>query len=129
VLISYLESEENDAQQTVRLIEDAGRQAVTVPGDLRDEAICQRVVHTAVREFGRIDVLVSNAAFQMSQDGGIADISTEQFDRVMKSNVYVLFWLAKAAIPHMRKGSSIITTSSIQGFSPSPRTWSRGASG
>jgi NAD(P)-dependent dehydrogenase (short-subunit alcohol dehydrogenase family) len=73
-----------------------------------------------VREFGRIDVLVSNAAFQMSQDGGIADISTEQFDRVMKSNVYVLFWLAKAAIPHMRKGSSIITTSSIQGFSPSP---------
>jgi NAD(P)-dependent dehydrogenase (short-subunit alcohol dehydrogenase family) len=120
VLISYLESEEKDAQQTVRLIEDAGRRAVTVPGDLRDEAICQRVVDTAVREFGRIDVLVSNAAYQMSQDGGIADITTEQFDRVMKTNVYALFWLVKAAIPHMSEGASIITTSSVQGFSPSP---------
>jgi NAD(P)-dependent dehydrogenase (short-subunit alcohol dehydrogenase family) len=104
----------------VRLIEDAGRRAVTVPGDLRDEATCQRVVDTAVREFGRIDVLVSNAANQMSQDGGIADSTTEQFDRVMKTNVYAMFWLAKAAIPHMSEGSSIITTSSVQGFSPSP---------
>jgi NAD(P)-dependent dehydrogenase (short-subunit alcohol dehydrogenase family) len=120
VLISYLESEEKDAQETVRLIEDAGRKAVTVPGDLREEAVCQRVVDIAVREFGRIDVLVSNAAFQMSQDDGIAGITTEQFDRVMKTNVYALFWLAKAAVPHMSEGSSIITTSSVQGFSPSP---------
>jgi hypothetical protein len=120
VLISYLESEEKDAQETVRLIEDAGRKAVTVPGDLREESVCQQVVDTAVREFGRIDVLVSNAAFQMSQDDGIAGITTEQFDRVMKTNVYALFWLAKAAIPHMSEGSSIITTSSVQGFSPSP---------
>jgi NAD(P)-dependent dehydrogenase (short-subunit alcohol dehydrogenase family) len=120
VLISYLESEEKDAQETVRLIEDAGRKAVTVPGDLREEAVCQQVVDTAVREFGRIDVLVSNAAFQMSQDDGIAGITTEQFDRVMKTNVYALFWLTKAAIPHMSEGSSIITTSSVQGFSPSP---------
>jgi NAD(P)-dependent dehydrogenase (short-subunit alcohol dehydrogenase family) len=108
-----------DAQETVRLIEDAGRKAVTVPGDLREEAVCQQVVDTAVREFGRIDVLVSNAAFQMSQDDGIAGITTEQFDRVMKTNVYALFWLTKAAIPHMTEGSSIITTSSVQGFSPS----------
>ena len=120
VLISYLESEEEDAQETVRLIEEAGRKAVTVPGDLRDEATCQRVVDTAVREFGRIDVLVSNAAYQMSQDGGILDITTEQFDRVMKTNVYAMFWLCKAAVPHLSEGSSIITTSSIQGFSPSP---------
>ena len=120
VLISYLESEEKDARETVRLIEDAGRKAVTVPGDLRDEAMCRRVVDAAVREFGRIDVLVSNAAFQMAQDGGIADITSEQFDRVMKTNVYALFWLTKAAIPHMSEGSSIITTSSVQGFSPSP---------
>jgi NAD(P)-dependent dehydrogenase (short-subunit alcohol dehydrogenase family) len=70
VLISYLESEEKDAQETVRLIEDAGRKAVTVPGGLRDEAMCQRVVDTAVREFGRIDVLVSNAAFQMARTAG-----------------------------------------------------------
>ncbi len=104
----------------MRLIEDAGRRAVTVPGDLRDEATCQRVVDTAVREFGRIDVLVSNAANQMSQDGGIADSTTEQFDRVMKTNVYAMFWLAKAAIPHMGEGASIMTTSSVQGFSPSP---------
>jgi NAD(P)-dependent dehydrogenase (short-subunit alcohol dehydrogenase family) len=120
VLISYLESEEEDARETVRLIEDAGRTAVTVPGDLRDEATCRRVVDTAAREFGRIDVLVSNAAFQMSQDGGIADITTEQFDRDMKTNVYALFWLSKAAIPHMTEGSSIITTTSVHGFTPSP---------
>jgi NAD(P)-dependent dehydrogenase (short-subunit alcohol dehydrogenase family) len=78
------------------------------------------VVDTAVREFGRIDVLVSNAAYQMAQDGGILDITTDQFDRVMKTNLYAMFWLCKAAIPHMSEGSSIITTSSIQGFSPSP---------
>jgi NAD(P)-dependent dehydrogenase (short-subunit alcohol dehydrogenase family) len=120
VLISYLEAEEKDAQETVRLIEDAGRRAVTVPGDLREEAVCLHVVDTAVREFGRIDVLVSNAAYQMSQDGGILDITTDQFDRVMKTNLYAMFWLCKAAVPHMSEGSSIITTSSIQGFSPSP---------
>jgi NAD(P)-dependent dehydrogenase (short-subunit alcohol dehydrogenase family) len=90
VLITYLESEEKDARETVRLVEDAGRRAVTVPGDLRDEAMCRRVVDAAVREFGRIDVLVSNAAFQMAQDGGIADITGEQFDRVMKTNVHAL---------------------------------------
>jgi hypothetical protein len=120
VLISYLESEEKDAQETVRLVEEAGRKAVTVPGDLRDEAVCQRVVDTAVQEFGRIDVLVSNAAYQMAQDEGILGITTEQFDRVMKTNLYAMFWLCKAAIPHMGEGSSIITTSSIQGFSPAP---------
>jgi NAD(P)-dependent dehydrogenase (short-subunit alcohol dehydrogenase family) len=120
VLISYLETEEEDARETVRLVEEAGRRAVTVPGDLREEAVCRQVVDTAVREFGRIDVLVSNAAFQMSQDEGILGIDTEQFDRVMKTNIYALFWLAKAAIPHMSEGSSIITTSSIQAFSPSP---------
>ena len=120
VLINYLESEEEDARETVRLIEDAGRKAVTVPGDLREEAVCRQVIDTAVREFGRIDVLVSNAAYQMAQDGGILDITTDQFDRVMKTNLYAMFWLCKAAVPHMSEGSSIITTSSIQGFSPSP---------
>ncbi len=120
VLISYLPTEEDDAQETVRLVESAGRKAVTVPGDLREEDVCRQVVDTAVEEFGQIDVLVSNAAYQMSQNGGIADITTEQFDRVMKTNLYAMFWLVKAAIPHMPAGSSIITTSSIQGFSPSP---------
>jgi NAD(P)-dependent dehydrogenase (short-subunit alcohol dehydrogenase family) len=120
VLISYLESEEKDAQETVRLVEDAGRTAVTVPADLREEAQCQAVIDRAVQEFGRIDVLVSNAAFQMSQDAGIEAISTEQFDRVMKTNVYATFWVCKAAVAHMPEGSSIITTSSVQAFNPSP---------
>jgi NAD(P)-dependent dehydrogenase (short-subunit alcohol dehydrogenase family) len=120
VLISYLESEEKDAQETVRLVEEAGRTAVTVPGDIREEAQCHAVIERAVREFGRIDVLVSNAAYQMSQDEGIDAITTEQFDRVMKTNIYAMFWLCKAAIPHMSEGSSIITTSSVQAFNPSP---------
>ncbi|PSL58521.1 hypothetical protein B0I31_101740 [Saccharothrix carnea] len=119
VLIAYLPDEEKDARDTARLVEEAGRKAVTVPGDLREESHCAAVVARAVEEFGRIDVLVSNAAYQMSQAGGLLDITTEQFDRVMKTNVYAMFWLCKAAVPHMPEGSSIITTSSIQGFQPS----------
>ncbi len=119
VLISYLPSEEKDARDTARLVEEAGRKAITVPGDLVEESQCATVVARAVEEFGRIDVLVSNAAYQMSQDGGLLDITTEQFDRVMKTNLYAMFWLCKAAVPHMPEGSSIITTSSIQGFQPS----------
>jgi NAD(P)-dependent dehydrogenase (short-subunit alcohol dehydrogenase family) len=119
VLISYLPAEEKDARDTARLVEEAGRKAVTVPGDLVEEAQCSAVVARAVEEFGRIDVLVSNAAYQMAQDGGLLDITTEQFDRVMKTNVYAMFWLCRAAVPHMPEGSSIITTSSIQGFQPS----------
>jgi NAD(P)-dependent dehydrogenase (short-subunit alcohol dehydrogenase family) len=91
-----------------------------VPGDIRDEAHCERIVARAVAEFGRIDILVNNSAYQMAQSGGIVDISTEQFDRVLKTNVYAMFWLCKAAVPHMPDGSSIINTSSIQGFQPSP---------
>jgi NAD(P)-dependent dehydrogenase (short-subunit alcohol dehydrogenase family) len=119
VLIAYLPAEEKDARDTARLIEEAGRKAVTVPGDLTEESQCAAVVARAVEEFGRIDVLVSNAAYQMAQDGGLLDISTEQFDRVMKTNVYAMFWLCKAAVPHMPEGSAILTTSSIQGFQPS----------
>ncbi|MER5264123.1 SDR family oxidoreductase [Actinosynnema sp. NPDC002837] len=119
VLISYLPAEEKDARDTARLVEEAGRKAVAVPGDLTEEAQCAAVVARAVEEFGRIDVLVSNAAYQMAQDGGLLDISTGQFDRVMKTNVYAMFWLCRAAVPHMPEGSSIITTSSIQGFQPS----------
>ncbi|NUT53650.1 MAG: SDR family oxidoreductase [Saccharothrix sp.] len=119
VLISYLPQEEKDARDTARLVEEAGRTAVTVPGDLVREEQCVAVVARAVEEFGGIDILVGNAAFQMAQEGGLLDITTEQFDRVMKTNVYALFWLCKAAVPHMPEGSSIITTSSIQGFQPS----------
>jgi NAD(P)-dependent dehydrogenase (short-subunit alcohol dehydrogenase family) len=120
VLITHLEAEQEDAADTARLIQDAGRQAVTVAGDLTDQAHCRAVVDRAVAEFGRVDVLVNNAAYQMSSSGGIEDISTEQLDRVMRTNLYAMFWLTQAALPHMRAGASIINTSSIQAYQPSP---------
>ncbi len=120
VVIAYLDGEDDDAAETGRLVEDAGRRAVLVPTDLVREEACQALVDRAVDEFGRIDVLVNNAAYQMAQPGGIADISTEQLDRVMRTNVYAMFWLCRMALPHMRAGSSIINTSSIQSSQPSP---------
>jgi NAD(P)-dependent dehydrogenase (short-subunit alcohol dehydrogenase family) len=120
VLITHLSAETDDAEETARWVRTAGTTAVTLATDLREEAQCRQVVDRAVAEFDRIDVLVSNAAYQMSQDRGLADITSEQFDRVMKTNVYALFWLTRAALPYMSAGSSIITTSSVQAFSPSP---------
>jgi NAD(P)-dependent dehydrogenase (short-subunit alcohol dehydrogenase family) len=119
VLISYLPEEEADAADTAALIEKAGRKAVRVPGDIRDEAHCGRIIDTAVRELGGIDILVNNAAFQMAQPGGITDITTEQFDKVMKTNLYAMFWLCRAAVPHLRPGSTIINTASIQAYQSS----------
>ena len=121
VLISYLPEEEKDGQETVRLVEEAGRTAVAVPGDLVEEANCRAVIERAVAAFGRIDVLVSNAAHQMSVPGGLEDISTEQLDRVFRTNLYALFWLCKAAIRHIPPGGSIITSSSVQAFTPLPQ--------
>lgn len=120
VLVSCLPEEADEAKDVARLVEEAGRRAVVVPGDIRSEEHCAAIVDRAVAEFGRVDVLVSNAAYQMSNDDGVTALSTEQFDRVFKTNVYAMFWLCKAAVPHMRPGSSIITTSSIQAQSPSP---------
>jgi len=120
VAFSYLDGEEEDARQTVALVEKAGRRAVSTAVDLREESACRALVDTAVREFGRIDVLVNNAAFQQSQDEGLEAITTEQFDRVLKTNLYALFWTTKAALPHVPSGGSIINTSSIQAFQPSP---------
>ena len=120
VLISYLVDEEQDAQQTVQLIQAAGRRAVTVPGDIRNEGHCQHIVATAVQELGGIDILVNNAAYQMAQPGGIEEISTEQFDRVLKTNLYAMFWMCKYAVPHLPPGSTIINTASIQAVQPSP---------
>ena len=120
VLLTHLDAEKDDADETARWVREAGRTAVTVAADLTEPRSCRDVVERAVRELGRIDVLVSNAAYQMSQDGGIDDITDEQFDRVMKTNVYAMFWLCKAAVPHMQPGSTVITTSSVQAFQPSP---------
>jgi NAD(P)-dependent dehydrogenase (short-subunit alcohol dehydrogenase family) len=120
VLLSYLESEEKDAQETVRLVTDAGRTAVTAPGDVRDEAYCRALVGRAVSELGGIDILVNNAAYQMAQPGGIGDITTEQLDRVFRTNVYAMFWLCQAAIPYLQPGSTIINTTSIEAYDPAP---------
>ncbi|MFP5282380.1 MAG: SDR family oxidoreductase [Actinomycetes bacterium] len=119
VVLSYLEAEEVDATETVRLVEAAGRRAIRCPGDIREEDTCQKIIDTAVRELGGIDILVNNAAYQMAQMGGIADITTEQFDQVMKTNLYAMFWLCQKAIPHLQPGSTIINTSSVQAVNPS----------
>ncbi|WP_346534062.1 SDR family oxidoreductase [Micromonospora sp. DPT] len=122
VVISYLgEEEDADARETVRLVEEAGRQGVAVRTDLTDEGHCRELVKRILTDLGGIDILVNNAAYQMSQDDGIAGISTAQFDRVLKTNLYAMFWLCQEAIPHMADGSTIINTTSIQAFDPSPQ--------
>ena len=120
-LLSYLPQEQEDAEVTAGHVRDAGRTCVLVPGDIREEAHCTEIVERAVRELGGIDVLVNNAAYQMAQEDGLLGITTEQLDRVMKTNIYAMFWLCKAAVPHLEPGSSIINTSSIQAYQPSPQ--------
>ncbi len=117
VAINYLPVEEPDAKEVVALIQAAGRKAVSLPGDIRDEAFCNKLVADAVRELGGLDILVSNAARQHAQ-ASILDISTEQFDDTFKTNVYAMFWIIKAALPHMKPGSAIITTSSVNAYNP-----------
>jgi NAD(P)-dependent dehydrogenase (short-subunit alcohol dehydrogenase family) len=119
VLISYLAEEESDAQETAQVVEEAGKRAVKVPGDISEESQCRTVVQTAVDEFGKIDVLVNNAAHQMTVSG-ISDISSELLDRTFKTNIYAMFWLVQAALPHMQEGGSIINVASIQAYQPSP---------
>ncbi len=119
VAIGYLPAEESDAAEVVKLIEAEGRKAVTVPGDIREEAFCQELVQRAVKELGGLDILVNNAAKQTSQPS-LAEITTEQFDATFKTNVYAMFWITKAAITHLSPGSSIINTASIQAYDPSP---------
>src|SRR4051812_24556515 len=104
VLISYL-NEESDARETARAVEKEGRKCVTVAGDIQDEGHCKKLVERAVKELGKIDVLVNNAAFQMNRES-LDEIPTEELDRTFKTNVYALFWLTKAAVPHMPKGGA-----------------------
>lgn len=118
VLISYL-NEEGDARESARLVESAGRRALLMPGDVGDERHCQEIIARAASEFGRLDILVSNAAYQMTHDD-IGEISSAEFDHTFKTNVYALFYLTKAAAPLMKPGSAIIATASIQAFTPSP---------
>jgi len=120
VLIAYLPEEQSDAEETAQLVKAAGQQVVLVPGDLTDELQCEQVVKRAVQELGGIDILVNNAAYQMAQPGGIEDITSEQFDRVFKTNLYAMFWLCKKALPYLQPGAAIVNTASIQASQPSP---------
>jgi NAD(P)-dependent dehydrogenase (short-subunit alcohol dehydrogenase family) len=115
VAITYLPAEQTDAEETKAAIEEEGRRCVLIPGDLTDERFCTKVVEQTVKELGRLDVLVSNAAHQNRKES-IAEVTTDEFDRTFKTNVYAYFWLVRAALPHMKPGASIIATSSVQGF-------------
>lgn len=118
VLISYLD-EEDDAQVTVGLIEAAGRKAVAVPGDIQSEEHCKSIVARAVEAFGKVDVLVNNAAFQMTHKT-LEEMPSDEFERTYRTNIFAMFYLVKAAAPHMAPGASIINTTSIQADSPGP---------
>jgi len=117
VAINYLPAEEPDAREVVQLIRDAGRKAVAIPGDIKDEAFCRKLVADAARELGGLDILVNNAARQISHDS-ITDITTAQFDETFKTNVYAMFWITKAAIPLMKPGAAIINTASVNAYDP-----------
>lgn len=118
VAINYLPQEEEDAKAVVELIEQAGRRAVALPGDLRDAAFCRQLVDDAAGALGGLDILVNNAARQAAIKS-ILEIPDEHFDDVFKTNVYALFHVTKAALPHLRRGAAIINTSSVQAFDPS----------
>jgi Dehydrogenases with different specificities (related to short-chain alcohol dehydrogenases) len=118
VVLSYLPSEEEDARRIAGIVRDAGAKAVTVAGDLRDAAYCRDLVAAAVDELGGIDILVNNGGKQIFNED-LTTLSDEQFDDTFKTNVYAMFWITKAALPHMPAGSAIINTTSIQAYSPS----------
>ena len=119
IAINYLPTEETDAREVIALIKAEGRNGLAIPGDIRDEAFCQRLVANAVSGLGGLGILVSNAGRQQTH-ASILDISTEQFDWTMKTNIYAPFWIIKAALPHLRPGSAIIGTASEQAYDPSP---------
>jgi NAD(P)-dependent dehydrogenase (short-subunit alcohol dehydrogenase family) len=119
VAINYLPAEEPDAREVIALIRAEGRTAAAIPGDLRDEAFCRRLVEEAARALGGLDILVSNAARQQTRPS-ILEVSSEDFDATMKTNVYAPFWIIKAAVPRLPAGSAIIATSSVQAYDPSP---------
>jgi NAD(P)-dependent dehydrogenase (short-subunit alcohol dehydrogenase family) len=119
VAINYFPSEEPDAKDVIALIEAAGRNGIALPGDLRDETFCRDLVEKAVKSLGGLDILVSNAGRQQAHDS-ILDITSEDFDATMKTNIYAPFWIIKAALPHLKPGSVIIGTASEQAYDPSP---------
>ena len=119
VAINYFPTEEPDAREVMQLIKKAGRNGVPIPGDLRDEAFCQKLVSEAVQKLGGLDIVVCNAGRQQAR-ASILDVSSEDFDATMKTNIYAPFWIIKAALPHLQPGSVIIGTTSEQAYDPSP---------
>ncbi|MQA77341.1 MAG: glucose 1-dehydrogenase [Streptosporangiales bacterium] len=119
IAFSYLDAEKSDADQTVRVVEDAGRSAVAVPADISEPDACTQIVERAVQRFGQVDVLVNNAAYQMAFDG-IESIPADLLVHTFKTNIIAMFWMCQAALPHMPEGGSIINVASIQAHKPSP---------
>ena len=126
VLVSYL-NETEDAEETAKWVREAGRRVVLMPGDISNPAHCREIVQQAVAEFGRLDILINNAAHQMSFDS-LEDIPDDEFERTFRTNLFPQFWLAKAAAPHMKPGSAIVNTSSINAKNPTPQLLAYAAS-
>ncbi|MCW3111768.1 MAG: dehydrogenase [Segetibacter sp.] len=118
VLISYL-NEHEDAKETAKYIEEAGRKAVLVPGDIQSEEHCKLIVNKALQEFGQLDILVNNAAYQMSHES-LQEITSEEIDRTFRTNVFAMYYLCKAAEPHLKPGSTVVNTTSVNAYKPSP---------
>ncbi|MBE7171095.1 MAG: SDR family oxidoreductase [Williamsia sp.] len=118
VLIAYL-NEDEDAKETAKWIEEAGRKAVLVPGDIQEEAHCKKIVEQAVDAFGKVDILVNNAAYQKTYES-LQDITSEELDRTFRTNIIAMFYLCKAAEAHMKPGSTVVNTTSVNAYKPSP---------
>jgi NAD(P)-dependent dehydrogenase (short-subunit alcohol dehydrogenase family) len=120
ILFTFLEGdadEQKDSEETVRLVEATGRKAVAYPGDIRQKAFCQALVNRTIEEFGRLDILVNNAAFQRTY-AELGDIPEEEFDRTYRTNVYGTFFLTQAALPEMKPGGVVLNSCSIEAFEP-----------
>jgi NAD(P)-dependent dehydrogenase (short-subunit alcohol dehydrogenase family) len=117
VAISFLPEEEKDARETMRWVREAGSRGLELPGDIRAEEQCRRLVDSTLGEFGALDILIGNAAFQSTHEK-IDDFSSEEWDRTLRTNLYPMFFLAKAALPRMRKGGAIVNTASVQAYQP-----------
>lgn len=118
ILISYL-NEHEDAKETAKWVKEAGRKAVLMPGDISDEQHCKKIIQKAVEEFGQLDILINNAAYQMSHES-LQEISAEELDHTFKTNIYSMFYLCKAAEPHLKPGSTVVNTSSVNAYKPNP---------
>lgn len=120
IVLNYLPEEEPGGSEAARWVEQTGRKAVKAPADLQSEDACKELIARAVNDFGRLDLLINIAGFQNTHDK-LEEFTTEEFDRTFKTNVYALFWLCRAALPHMQEGGAIVNTASIQSYEPNPQ--------